>query len=57
MFGWMRLTLGVSTVGALAVAFTVFLSDFVALGDVARRVIPVLLIAMGQRLPNVAVHL
>src|SRR5499425_3138533 len=45
MFGWMRLTLGVSTVGALAVAFTVFLSDFVALGDSARRVIPVLLIA------------
>jgi APA family basic amino acid/polyamine antiporter len=45
MFGWMRLTLGVSTVGALAVAFTVFLSDFVALGDIARRVIPVMLIA------------
>src|SRR6516225_4052372 len=46
MFGRMRLTLGVSTVGALAVAFTVFLSDFVALGDSARRVIPVLLIAI-----------
>jgi APA family basic amino acid/polyamine antiporter len=46
MFGWMRLTLGVSNVGALAVAFTVFLSDFVALGDIARRAIPVLLIAM-----------
>src|SRR5499427_4686987 len=46
MFGWMRLTLGVSILGALAVAFTVFLSDFVALGDSARRVIPVLLIAV-----------
>ncbi len=46
MFGWMRLALGVSAVGAMAVAFTVFLSDFVALGDSARRVIPVLLIAM-----------
>lgn len=46
MYGWMRLTLGVSVVGALAVAFTVFLSDFVALGAIARRVIPVLLIAL-----------
>jgi APA family basic amino acid/polyamine antiporter len=46
MFGWMRLTLGVSTVGSLAVAFTVFLSDFVALDDVARRLIPVLLITV-----------
>ncbi len=46
MFGWMRLTLGVSTVGALAVAFSVFLSDFVTLGDIARRAIPVLLITM-----------
>ena len=46
MFGWMRLTLGVSTVGSLAVAFTVFLSDFVALDDVARRVVPVLLITV-----------
>ena len=46
MFGWMRLTLGVSIIGALAVAFTVFLSDFVALGDGARLVIPVLLIAI-----------
>ena len=46
LFGWMRLTVGVSIVGALAVAFTVFLSDFVALGDIARRVIPVLLIAV-----------
>jgi APA family basic amino acid/polyamine antiporter len=45
MFGWMRLTVGVSIVGALAVAFTVFLSDFIALDDIARRVIPVLLIA------------
>jgi basic amino acid/polyamine antiporter, APA family len=46
MFGWMRLTLGVATVGGLAVAFTVFLSDFVALGAIARRLIPVLLIAV-----------
>jgi len=46
MFGWMRLTLGVSIVGALAVAFTVFLSDLVALGDIARRTLPVLLIAL-----------
>jgi basic amino acid/polyamine antiporter, APA family len=46
MFGWMRLTLGVSIVGALAVAFTVFLSDFIALGAIARRVVPVLLIAV-----------
>ena len=45
MFGWMRLTLGVAIVGALAVAFTVFLADFIALGVIARRVIPVLLIA------------
>lgn len=46
MFGWMRFTLGVSTVGALAVAFTVFLSDFVVLGAIARRIVPVLLIAV-----------
>src|SRR5262249_17362844 len=46
MFGWMRLTLGVSIVGALAVAFTVFLADFVALSDSAGRVIRVLLIAI-----------
>jgi APA family basic amino acid/polyamine antiporter len=46
MFGWMRLTLGASIIGALAVAFTVFLSDSIALSAIARRVIPVLLIAV-----------
>ena len=46
MFGWMRLTLGAAVVGALAVAFIVFLSDFIALGTIARRVIPVILIAV-----------
>jgi APA family basic amino acid/polyamine antiporter len=46
MFGWMRLTLGASIIGALAVAFTVFLSDFIALGAIARRGIPALLIAV-----------
>ena len=46
MFGWMRLTLGVSIVGALAVAFTVFLSDFVALDDSTRLVIPAVLITI-----------
>lgn len=32
LFGWMRLTVGVGTVGALAVASTVFLSDLLPLG-------------------------
>jgi APA family basic amino acid/polyamine antiporter len=45
LFGWMRLTLGVATVAALAVAFTVFLSDFITFGAVGRRVTPVALIA------------
>ena len=32
LFGWMRLTLGVATISALAVAFTVFLGDLFPLG-------------------------
>jgi APA family basic amino acid/polyamine antiporter len=46
LFGWMRLTLGVTTVAALAVAFTIFLSDFITFGAASRRVIPVALIAL-----------
>jgi APA family basic amino acid/polyamine antiporter len=32
LFGWMRLTVGAGTVGGLAIAVTVFLSDLVSLG-------------------------